>query len=70
MRIWKVKPSTEGSYGGRPTAAADEAGDALEPDDESDESVDDEDPQWTANVVADFDQHRSSVGRVEWNITG
>ena len=73
MRIWKIKPSTEGSYGARPTAAAaddddNEAGDALDPDEESDE--DEDDPQWTAVVVADFDQHRSSIGRVEWNITG
>jgi hypothetical protein len=29
-----------------------------------------DDPKWTAVVVADFDQHRSAVGRVEWNVTG
>ncbi|KAG1859190.1 WD40-repeat-containing domain protein [Suillus tomentosus] len=28
------------------------------------------DPKWSANVVADFDHHKSAVGRVEWNITG
>jgi nucleoporin SEH1 len=33
-------------------------------------SGDGEDGQWTASVVADFDQHKSAVGRVEWNITG
>ncbi|KAH6905322.1 nuclear pore protein seh1 [Coprinopsis sp. MPI-PUGE-AT-0042] len=26
--------------------------------------------QWTATAVADFDQHKSAVGRVEWNVTG
>ncbi|KAJ7074974.1 WD40-repeat-containing domain protein [Mycena belliarum] len=31
---------------------------------------DDDDGEWTASIVADFDQHRSAVGRVEWNITG
>lgn len=31
---------------------------------------DSEEGQWTASVVADFDQHKSAVGRVEWNITG
>jgi nucleoporin SEH1 len=25
---------------------------------------------WNATVVADFDEHQSLVGRVEWNITG
>ncbi|KAH9174724.1 WD40 repeat-like protein [Lactarius sanguifluus] len=29
-----------------------------------------EDAKWTGSVVADFDHHKSSVGRVEWNITG
>ncbi|KAH7921566.1 WD40 repeat-like protein [Leucogyrophana mollusca] len=28
------------------------------------------DPKWTGSVVADFDHHKSAVGRVEWNITG
>ncbi|KAI0263101.1 WD40-repeat-containing domain protein [Gloeopeniophorella convolvens] len=26
--------------------------------------------KWTGSVVADFDHHKSAVGRVEWNITG
>ncbi|KAJ3503301.1 hypothetical protein NLJ89_g8496 [Agrocybe chaxingu] len=30
----------------------------------------DEEVKWTAVAVADFDQHKSAVGRVEWNITG
>lgn len=25
---------------------------------------------WSATVVADFDEHKSPVGRVEWNVTG
>ncbi|PPQ76198.1 hypothetical protein CVT26_009095 [Gymnopilus dilepis] len=32
--------------------------------------TDGEDTKWTAVAVADFDQHKSAVGRVEWNITG
>ncbi|KAG9311735.1 WD40-repeat-containing domain protein [Chiua virens] len=38
------------------------------------EDVDDADaegePRWTGTIVADFDHHKSAVGRVEWNITG
>ncbi|PCH44856.1 WD40 repeat-like protein [Wolfiporia cocos MD-104 SS10] len=26
--------------------------------------------RWTATIVGDFDDHRSGVGRVEWNLTG
>lgn len=29
-----------------------------------------EEMKWTAVLVADFDQHKSAVGRVEWNVTG
>jgi len=29
-----------------------------------------EETKWTAISVADFDQHKSAVGRVEWNVTG
>ncbi|KAF8231012.1 WD40 repeat-like protein [Tricholoma matsutake] len=29
-----------------------------------------EEGKWTASIVADFDHHKSAVGRVEWNITG
>ncbi|KAH7882399.1 WD40-repeat-containing domain protein [Phlebopus sp. FC_14] len=27
-------------------------------------------PKWTGTIVADFDHHKSAIGRVEWNITG
>jgi nucleoporin SEH1 len=30
----------------------------------------DEDDQWSARIIADFDDHRSHVGRVDWNVTG
>lgn len=73
MRIWKVKPGNEGFYGSRPRGGGSgENGDAEEDDNDSggDSEEGEEDPKWTAVVVADFDQHRSSVGRVEWNITG
>ncbi|KAI0040351.1 WD40 repeat-like protein [Auriscalpium vulgare] len=29
-----------------------------------------EEVRWTGNIVADFDHHKSAVGRVEWNVTG
>jgi nucleoporin SEH1 len=32
--------------------------------------TDGEEAKWTAVSVGDFDQHKSPVGRVEWNITG
>jgi nucleoporin SEH1 len=67
VRIWKVKPGNDGFYPGRSGGGADNA-DGAEDDNNSGEEEDD--PKWTASVVADFDQHRSSVGRVEWNITG
>ncbi|KAF9022977.1 WD40 repeat-like protein [Hymenopellis radicata] len=34
------------------------------------EAEDDEEGRWEARIVADFGEHKSSVGRVEWNITG
>ncbi|TFK39244.1 WD40-repeat-containing domain protein [Crucibulum laeve] len=45
----------------------------VKPGEESAEDVregESEEGRWTASVVADFDQHKSAVGRVEWNITG
>ncbi|KAG1788547.1 uncharacterized protein HD556DRAFT_1529902 [Suillus plorans] len=30
----------------------------------------DDDPRWSVDVVADFNHHKSAVGRVEWNIAG
>jgi len=29
-----------------------------------------EEAKWSGSIVADFDHHKSAVGRVEWNITG
>ena len=29
-----------------------------------------DDGAWSASIVGDFDDHRATVGRVEWNITG
>ncbi|KAH9835285.1 WD40 repeat-like protein [Rhodofomes roseus] len=34
------------------------------------DGTDASDTRWSAAVVADFDDHKSGVGRVEWNITG
>ncbi|KAF8217681.1 WD40 repeat-like protein [Mycena galopus ATCC 62051] len=44
----------------------------VKPSEEADDDVggDVEEGQWTASIVADFEQHKSAVGRVEWNITG
>ncbi|KAH8101864.1 WD40 repeat-like protein [Cristinia sonorae] len=32
--------------------------------------ADGEEAKWTGSIVGEFDDHKSSVGRVEWNITG
>ncbi|KAG5728171.1 Nucleoporin SEH1 [Termitomyces sp. T112] len=42
----------------------------VRPGEDLDREDDDEEGKWTASVVADFDQHKSAIGRVEWNITG
>ncbi|KAI0823235.1 WD40-repeat-containing domain protein [Trametes gibbosa] len=55
VRIWRVRPPTQGEHGDGGAAEDDDADDAT---------------QWTASVVGDFDDHKSAVGRVEWNITG
>ncbi|KAG8942432.1 hypothetical protein FRC03_003218, partial [Tulasnella sp. 419] len=36
----------------------------------STQSANAEDYKWTGHLVADFNDHQSSVGRVEWNVTG
>ncbi|TFK64199.1 WD40 repeat-like protein [Pluteus cervinus] len=56
VRIWKVKPNEEGGGAGAGDLDAYESGE--------------DEMKWSATVVADFDQHKSAVGRVEWNITG
>ncbi|KAL0570451.1 hypothetical protein V5O48_011508 [Marasmius crinis-equi] len=38
--------------------------------DEMEEADAQDDAGWTATLVADHDDHKSSVGRVDWNITG
>ncbi|KAG6907680.1 hypothetical protein DXG01_007783 [Tephrocybe rancida] len=42
----------------------------VNPGEDLDRDDDDEEGKWTAVAVADFDQHKSAIGRVEWNITG
>ncbi|KAJ3492262.1 hypothetical protein NLI96_g113 [Meripilus lineatus] len=54
VRIWKVR--------------APNLGDELEQD--GDGEGDGVEGKWTSTVVGDFDDHKSPVGRVEWNITG
>ncbi|KAH8116200.1 WD40 repeat-like protein [Phellopilus nigrolimitatus] len=55
VRVWKVRPPPLAPAGGD--------------DDERDGGVG-SDEQWSAGLVAEFDDHKSSVGRVEWNVTG
>jgi len=55
VRIWQVKPAEEPEH--------DTAG-------HEDGVAEAEEGKWTASIVAEFDQHKSAVGRVEWNITG
>ncbi|KAI0642819.1 WD40-repeat-containing domain protein [Trametes meyenii] len=59
VRIWRVRP---------PTPSEDEDGDGDGPSGEGEGES--EGTRWTASVVGDFDDHKSAVGRVEWNITG
>ncbi|KAI9058863.1 WD40 repeat-like protein [Trametes sanguinea] len=58
VRIWRVKPpapsSEEADGYGEDGPGAQEGGAG----------------RWSASVVGDFDDHKSAVGRVEWNITG
>ncbi|KAF4563370.1 hypothetical protein EYR40_006909 [Pleurotus pulmonarius] len=42
----------------------------VKPAPEDAEGDEGEEGRWSATIVADFDNHKSSVGRVEWNITG
>ncbi|KAG6865548.1 hypothetical protein C0991_001552 [Blastosporella zonata] len=42
----------------------------VTPGEDLDHEDEEEEGKWTATVVADFDQHKSAIGRVEWNITG
>ncbi|KAI6021835.1 WD40-repeat-containing domain protein [Pisolithus microcarpus] len=42
----------------------------VKPAEENDMDDDSGGTKWTASIAADFDNHRSAVGRVEWNITG
>ncbi|KAF9527457.1 WD40-repeat-containing domain protein [Crepidotus variabilis] len=65
VRIWKLKPGNDGL---EDSENSDEEGGGGRDKDDSDGEG--EDSKWTAVVVADFDHHRSVVGRVEWNITG
>ncbi|KAF9258176.1 WD40 repeat-like protein [Marasmius fiardii PR-910] len=54
VRIWKVKPAIDHDD-------LDEMEDADAPQDEG---------SWSAMLVADHDDHKSCVGRVDWNVTG
>jgi len=63
VRVWRVRPAPDEDtemYYDEPGAAPGKP----------EEGENDDSYKWSANVVADFDHHRSTVGRVEWNITG
>ncbi|KAI0350137.1 WD40 repeat-like protein [Trametes cingulata] len=59
VRIWRVKPPAPGDdldgEGDADGGAGAGSGDAG---------------RWSASIVGDFDDHKSAVGRVEWNVTG
>ncbi|KIL60918.1 hypothetical protein M378DRAFT_193550 [Amanita muscaria Koide BX008] len=68
VRIWRVRPAQDDDAevfydeaAGTTTTHAQGRGEGGESEDGN---------RWSASVVADFDHHRSTVGRVEWNITG
>ncbi|KAG8216457.1 WD40-repeat-containing domain protein [Butyriboletus roseoflavus] len=42
----------------------------VRPGEDNDATEAEGEPKWTGTIVADFDHHKSAVGRVEWNITG
>ncbi|KAF8067503.1 WD40 repeat-like protein [Lyophyllum atratum] len=42
----------------------------VRPGEDVDGEGEEEEGGWGASVVGDFDQHKSAIGRVEWNITG
>ncbi|KAI5116020.1 hypothetical protein M0805_005026 [Coniferiporia weirii] len=61
VRIWKVKP---------PPPSISSSGPGADLGEDQDVGMDSLDEKWSASLVAEFDDHKSSVGRVEWNITG
>ncbi|KAF8621336.1 hypothetical protein AX15_007871 [Amanita polypyramis BW_CC] len=69
VRIWRVRPAPDEDtdvYYDEPGAGTGQGqgkgeGEGGESEDGS---------RWSATVVADFDHHRSTIGRVEWNVTG
>jgi hypothetical protein len=66
VRIWKVKPGNDGSMAAR-AGGGGSGENGIEDDNNSGE--DEDDPKWTASVVADFDQHQVVrwESRVEYN---
>ncbi|KAL5514312.1 hypothetical protein ACEPAG_2400 [Sanghuangporus baumii] len=68
VRIWKVRPPPPPSLSASTVpsmVAGMDNGSEIE-----DVNMDGPEEKWSASLVAEFDDHKSSVGRVEWNITG
>ncbi|KAI0084687.1 WD40 repeat-like protein [Irpex rosettiformis] len=42
----------------------------IPPDELDEDDIEIDEGAWSATIVGDFDDHKSAVGRVEWNITG
>ena len=59
VRIWRVKPPTPSE-----DLDGEDVGEGGGPEKERERE------KWSASIVGDFDDHKSAVGRVEWNITG
>jgi len=54
VRLWKLRPPER--------KEKDRDGD----EEEGEEVM----ASWSASVVADFDEHKSAIGKVAWNVTG
>ncbi|KAF8713859.1 hypothetical protein AX14_012915 [Amanita brunnescens Koide BX004] len=66
VRIWRVRPAPDED----PELYYDDQPGHGHGRGETDGGENEDGNRWSATVVADFDHHRSTVGRVEWNITG
>lgn len=55
MRLWKVRPPEKKD---------------SDVDDDGEGGGDEVITPWSTSIVADFDEHKSAIGKVAWNVTG
>jgi len=55
VRLWKVRPPEKKD---------------SDVDDDGEGGGDEVITPWSASIVADFDEHKSAIGKVAWNVTG